>query len=127
MLTITNGTPTHLVLPGASGDGTAMKLPPGGTVQVERLTAVLTDAEKHGLVVIHRPGAVEAPVVQEADELPGVNPETDGADQERDRLILALLDEGKTQREVATQLGINRNVVQRLVRKLRGEQQKEQP
>jgi hypothetical protein len=57
MLTIVNGTPTHLLLPGAAGDGSSLKLPPDGTLKVERLTAALKDAEKRGLIKVGYPEA----------------------------------------------------------------------
>ena len=55
MLTIVNNLAFHLVIPGAGDKGRALKLPPNGSVQVEKVTGPLKDAERNELVVIHYP------------------------------------------------------------------------
>ena len=55
MLTVQNNLASHLVIPGAGPKGGALKLPPKGSVQVEKVTGSLKDAERTDLVVIHYP------------------------------------------------------------------------
>jgi hypothetical protein len=87
MLTISNCTPTHLLLPGAAGDGTALKLPPGGTAKVERLTAALKDAEKQGLVRIGYPeaGPAEAKPDSRPEAPKGGKKKGHGAEAEKEQ------------------------------------------
>jgi len=61
MLTIVNNLAFHLVIPKAGDKGKALKLPPSGSVQVERVTGPLKDAERNGQVVIHYPKADTKP------------------------------------------------------------------
>ena len=64
MLTVQNNLASHLVIPGAGDTGKALKLPPSGSVQVEKVTGPLKDAERNELVVIRYPKAettAEAP------------------------------------------------------------------
>ena len=64
MLTVQNNLASHLVIPGAGDYGRALKLPPNGSAQVDKVTGPLRDAERNGLVVIHYPKIetkVEAP------------------------------------------------------------------
>ena len=55
MLTVQNNLASHLVIPGAGDKGGALKLSPKGSVQVEKVTGPLKDAERRELVVIHYP------------------------------------------------------------------------
>jgi len=64
MLIVQNNLASHLVIPGAGDQGRALKLPPSGSVQVEKVTGPLKDAERNELVVIRYPKAetkAEAP------------------------------------------------------------------
>jgi hypothetical protein len=61
MLTIVNNLTFHLVIPGAGDKGRALKLPPNGSVQVEKVTGPLKDAERNELVVINYPKAETKP------------------------------------------------------------------
>jgi len=64
MLTIVNNLAFHLVIPGAGDKGGALKLPPKGSVKVEKVTGPLKDAERNELVVIHYPKAEKQPPSQ---------------------------------------------------------------
>ena len=55
MLTVQNNLASHLVIPEAGDKGGGLKLPPKGSVQVEKVTGPLKDAERNDLVVIHYP------------------------------------------------------------------------
>jgi len=55
MLTVQNNLASHLVIPGAGDKGGALKLLPMGSVQVQKVTGPLKDAERNDLVVIHYP------------------------------------------------------------------------
>ena len=55
MLTIVNNLAFHLVIPGAGDKGRALKLPPNGSVQVEKVNGPLKDAERNELVLIRYP------------------------------------------------------------------------
>ena len=59
MLTVQNNLASHLVIPGAGDTGGCLKLPPKGSVQVEKVTGPLKDAERNELVVIHYPKKTE--------------------------------------------------------------------
>jgi len=59
MLTVQNNLASHLVIPGAGAKGGGLKLPPKGSVKVEKVTAPLKDAERNDLVVIHYPKKTE--------------------------------------------------------------------
>jgi len=59
MLTVQNNLASHLVIPGAGNKGEGLKLPPKGTVQVEKVTGPIKDAEHNDLVVIHYPNKTE--------------------------------------------------------------------
>ena len=59
MLTVQNNLASHLVIPGAGDKGGGLKLPPKGSVKVEKVTAPLKDAERNDLVVIHYPKKTE--------------------------------------------------------------------
>jgi len=61
MLTIVNNLAFHLVIPKAGDKGKALKLPPMGSAQVEKVTGPLKDAERNGQVVIHYPKAGTKP------------------------------------------------------------------
>jgi hypothetical protein len=144
MPTVTNNLTTHLVIPGATAAGKSLILKPKGTARVEVLTAPLRDAERDGHVAISDSGVV----VPEAGDDDGRNADTSqtsglnsiepqgvvspavskapaarkkGAKrrQKRDRQILALAGEGKTQIDIAKALGTTRNVVQKALDKHR--------
>ena len=59
MLTVQNNLASHLVIPGAGNKGGGLRLPPKGSVQVEKVTAQLKDAERNELVLIHYPKKTE--------------------------------------------------------------------
>ena len=61
MLTVVNNLAFHLVIPRVGNKGKALKLPPKGSVQVEKVTGPLKDAERNGQVVIHYPKADTKP------------------------------------------------------------------
>ena len=129
MLTVTNNLTTHLVIPRATGTGKALMLTPKGTVQVEASTGPLRDAERNGLVALHDSGGVREPKDDSVREAPvaGRTGRTDPEPEDRDVLlpqILALVSDGKSQREVAQALGVNRNVVQRAVRQARKDRER---
>jgi len=121
MLTVMNNLTTHLVIPGATATGKALTLTPKGTpkgtLQVEASTGPLRDAERNGLVTIQEPGAGE-PSGNGAGEQSVADPGPDP--EEKEELlsqILALVREGKTQREIAQALGTNRSAVQKALRR----------
>jgi hypothetical protein len=145
MLTVRNNLASHLVIPRGTGTGEALKLTPKGTAEVETLTAPLRDAERNGLVTLGevKPGAPAAePPTEEVDATPDAAPEPEDGDIRPDAApepertdaipdtgpepetgeellvrILALVAEGKSQRDIARDLGVNRNVVQRALRR----------
>jgi hypothetical protein len=61
MLTVQNNLAFHLVIPKAGDKGKSLKLLPKGSVQVEKVTGPLKDAERNELVVIHYPQAEAKP------------------------------------------------------------------
>ena len=105
MLTVTNNLATHLIIPGGLVTGKSLILrpkgTPKGTVQVEATTGPLRDAERNGLVAIQGPDAGEPPgngAGEQSVADPGPDPE------EKEELLsqfLALVRDGKTQRETA--------------------------
>jgi len=134
MLTVRNNLASHLVIPRGTGTGEALKLTPKGTAEVETLTAPLRDAERNGLVTLGEgttapPPAEPEPESGDASSDTGPEPENGeaaaepGAEPEAGEellaRILALVAEGKSQRDVARELGVNRNVVQRALRQHR--------
>jgi len=61
MLTVQNNLASHLVIPRAGDKGETLKLSPKGSVQVQKITGPLKDAERNDLVVIHYPKAETKP------------------------------------------------------------------
>jgi hypothetical protein len=128
MLTVRNNLASHLVIPRGTGTGGALKLTPQGTAQVETLTAPLRDAERNGLVTMGElqpepPAAEPAPEPEEPENTAptaDASPEPEDGDELLARMV-ALTAEGKSQREIARELGVNRNVVQRALRQQRTE------
>ena len=127
MLTVKNNLASHLVIPRGTGTGGALKLTPKGTAQVETLTAPLRDAERKGLVTLGeakpepRTEEPEAPTMPEGPEstpAAGTTPEPEDGEELLARMV-ALVAEGKSQRDIARELGVNRNVVQRALRQHR--------
>jgi len=130
MLTVRNNLASHLVIPRGNGTGGALKLTPKGTAQVETLTAPLRDAERNGLVTLGKlqpePPTVDPEPPAAEPEAPETAPTTDASPEPEDgdellARMVALASEGKSQRDIARELGVNRNVVQRALRQHRAE------
>lgn len=136
MPTVTNQLNTHIFIPDEAGKRGGFRLPPRGTITVPALTGPLKNAEKNGLVSFDgaeqkkRPAPVRSTAakraarkVEPAPEPPAPEPPSD-TEEDLTTRIMAMVQEGKSQRAIGEELGIGRNEVYNLIRKHRAAEAK---